>query len=82
MKKISGFIVATFILVTGCDAQKADQKETIQTIKFYKEHKEICEQRVKECKLMETMSELVMQDCANASKAHAREQSTKRYDWK
>jgi len=71
MKKII-LLAAVPLFINGCgDNTKEEIKNEMsyKTVEYYKKHKDLLEVRVKECKLMKSMTPIVEKDCKNAIKA-------------
>jgi hypothetical protein len=71
MKHIT-LLAAALLLVNGCsDETKKELKQEVsfKTVEYYKSHKDFMELRVKECKLMKSMTPIIEKDCQNAVEA-------------
>jgi len=71
MKQIT-LLAAALLFMNGCgdDTKEEIKKEmSFKTVAYYKKHKDLMEIRVKECKLMESMTPIIEKDCSNAFKA-------------
>lgn len=76
MKHIT-LLAAALLLINGCsDETKKELKQEVsfKTVEYYKSHKDLMELRVKECKLMESMTPIIEKDCRNAFKAKRQSQ--------
>ncbi len=79
MKRKILFIVAmglTAMAFTGCTNEET-QKDTFRTIEFFNKNKDIRKVRIRECKDMKTMNEIIEKDCNNASISFSDEEHTK-----
>lgn len=80
-------ITVALLALSGCsDEQKKEVKQEIKqetaiyTIEYYTKHKDLREQRLKECKAMVKATPLQMKECDNAAKADLRSKRGK-YIW-
>lgn len=60
-------IIIFFTFTTGCSKNK---KETFCTVDFYQANPKVRDTRIKECKVIIEMTDIIKQDCSNASKAN------------
>jgi len=74
-------VIVSLFLLNGCSDKKEEKKETFKTVQYYDTHKEIRDSRLKECKTMEEMTEMIMIDCEHANTSYSNESRGKPLNW-